>query len=246
MGILSTLLYRTRSMWPPLKFNGLLVPVAGDHISLQIWKTLWKQCYEGPEILAVNQLVKPGDKILEMGSGIGVVSAIASKISPDIQIEAYEANPSLIKFIQHLHKLNDIENVHVNNAILLPTNKETSRKLNLRTHFTESSILDAIESEQSVEIPVKDFRKVLKDFRPDVLICDIEGGEEELFNGIDLSGFRAIILEIHPHLISRKTIKRIYNLCAHSNLYPCIEYSGAQVVAFERIEVSEILVEQAV
>lgn len=230
-------------MWPPLKFNDLLVPVDGDHISLQIWKTLWKQCYEAPEVLAVEKLVKPGDKILELGTGIGVVSAIASKISPDIKIEAYEANPSLIKFIQRLHELNNITNIKINNAILLPADKESTRKLNLHTHFTESSIMDTIKSEQSVDIPVKDFRKILREFGPDVLICDIEGGEEELFNDIDLTGLRAIILEVHPHMISRGAIKRIYDLCARADLYPCVEYSSGQVIAFSRVDNSETVAE---
>ncbi|PIE15648.1 MAG: hypothetical protein CSA68_06410 [Rhodobacterales bacterium] len=236
MGLLVTLLYRARALRPYLGFKGLKVPVTGAHVTRPVWKHLWKGDYEAPEILALQNLVRDGDVILEMGSGMGVVSAVASRLAENVHIEAYEANPTLIERIKDLHQINKIDNITVHNAILLPTSDETSRHLNLHENFTESSIVEGINSQSSVEVPVKDFRQVLQDVKPTVFMCDIEGGEEELFQGIDLSGIRAVILELHPKVISRAAIKAIYDTCARAGLYPRIEWSTEQVVAFERVE----------
>lgn len=235
MGLYFSTLYKARSLRPVLRFRGLKVPVSGPHISRSVWKHLWKGDYEAPEIFALQNLLKSGDSVLELGTGMGVVSSIAAKLHPDIKIEAYEANPALIEPIRSLHKMNRITNINIHNAILLPTENQTFRKFNLHEKFTESSIKEEISSIRSIDVPVQDFRTVLNKIRPDVLVCDIEGGEEELFVGVDLRGIRAVVLELHPEVVSRPAIKVIFDVCARAGLYPRIEYSSERVVAFEKV-----------
>ncbi|WP_322867192.1 FkbM family methyltransferase [Aquicoccus sp. G2-2] len=236
MGILITALHKARILHPVLNFRGIKVPVAGDHISRTLWKHIWKGGYEGPEIEALSSLIRPGDRILELGTGMGLVSGVAANLHPDVKIEAYEANPALIPAIHKLHELNGITNINVNNAILLPTDDTTPIRFNLHENFTMSSIKNTIDSSGYVEVERRDFRKVLSEFRPDILACDIEGGEEELFTGVTLQGLRSLIIEFHPKLISRSAVKRIYDLCADAGLYPRIELSSLQVVAFDKID----------
>lgn len=235
MGLLISTLYGARALRPALNFRGINVPVTGDHVSRTVWKHIWKGGYERPEIEALLGLMRDGDRILELGTGMGIVSGVAATARPSVQIEAYEANPALIPAIHKLHQMNGISNVTVNNAILLPTDDTTPIRFNLHRNFTESSISDAIESRDFVEVERRDFRRVLADFQPDILVCDIEGGEEELFKGVALKGLRALIIELHPKIISREATRRIYDLCAEAGLYPRIELSAQQVVAFERI-----------
>lgn len=236
MGLLTSLLYRARAFRPMLEFRGLKVPVAGDHVSRTVWKHIRKGGYERPEIDALSALVRPGDRILELGTGMGIVSGVVARQHPDVSIEAYEANPALIEPILELHELNGIKNVRVHNAILLPTGDTTPMRFNLHSNFTESSISDAISSEASIDVPVRDFRTILAEFRPDILVCDIEGAEEHVFDGVDLGGLRAVVIELHPHLISRDATERIYDTCAEAGLAPSDAHSSHQVVAFERAE----------
>lgn len=244
MGLYITTLYKARRLRPVLHFKGLKVPVTGPHISRSVWKHLWKGGYEAPEIFALQRLLKSGDTVLELGTGMGVVSAVAAKMHPNITVEAYEANPALIEPIHNLHKMNAITNINVNNAILLPTDTESVRKFNLHKNFTESSIRDGISSANSVDVPVQDFRAVLNKIRPDVFVCDIEGGEEEVFVEADLNGIRAVVLELHPEIVSRAAIKMIFDVCARAGLYPRIEYSSERVVAFEKVGASTTTAEQ--
>lgn len=140
----------------------------------------------------------------------------------------------LVPAIQELHALNDIDGITVHNEILMPDPQQSSYKFNLHHHFTEGSINSTVPTVASVDIAARDFNQVMADLRPTVFICDIEGAEEDLFVGIDLSSLRVIVLEIHPHLISAQVIANIDSLCAKYALFANPHYSTAQVIAYER------------
>ena len=227
--------FRFRKFYPTLRFRNLVVPVDGPHISPTVFKHLWKGGYEKPEIDALSALLCENDRVLELGAGMGIVSGVVAQHKKNLSFQSYEANPDLIRPIKHLHKLNGIVNIDVRNEILLPTSDATPIRFNIHENFTESSLNENVQSESSVEVPVRDFRKVLEEFAPNILVCDIEGAEAELFQDVDLSGLRALVIELHPRLISRQATKKIYDLCMQAGLYPRVELSSHQVVAFEQV-----------
>lgn len=218
-----------------VEYYGLTVPITHDQMPKPVIEQLLQNAYEVPEINALINLINDGDRILELGTGIGIVSGIASQIRDNITIETYEANPNLIEHIHALHSLNGIKNVQVNNAILTPDPSVETRPFHLHQYFPEGSVIETKLTEGTIDVPVLDFNAVVSRFSPSVLVCDIEGAEADIFSGANLSGFRAIILEMHPHLISRQAVKQIYDSCSAAKLYPVQEFSDALVVAFERI-----------
>lgn len=236
MGLWITALYSARRLWPVLSFRGLKVPVTGAHVSRPVWKHVWRGDYEAPELDALRALLRPTDRVLELGTGMGLVSGVVAKEFPAIHVYAFEANPSLIPVIEALHKRNEIANVTLRNEVLLPNPREASIRFNLHRNFTESSLSDRIESQSAVDVPVRDINAVVAEVRPDVFVCDIEGAEAQVFDGLDLAGLRVVVIELHPHLLKRAEIKLIYDTCAKAGLYPRVEHSDLTVVAFERVE----------
>lgn len=236
MGLLVSTLYKTRGIRPKLRFRNLTVPVNGTHVSRTVWKHLWKGGYERPEIDASLALLQSGDRVLELGTGMGIVSGVLAKSDPSVTIKTFEANPNLVDAIANLHNVNGLTNVAPNNAILLPSAKDGETiTFNLHKNFTESSV-ERIESAQAVEVPVQDFQTTFNAFSPDVMICDIEGSEARLFDGISLKGLRALVIELHPDLITRADVKRIYDICYDAHLYPRVDLSNLHVEVFERTE----------
>lgn len=233
--------FRIRTIWPRLKFHGLRVSMQGDHVSLAVWKRVFRGDYEAPEIKALLALLKPNDKLLELGAGMGLVSAVAAKMFPSLVIHSYEANPAMIPVINELHESNRITNISVHNVVLMPVEEDGERTFYVAKSFAESSLLD-VGSDSGrafprslLQVAQRDIRKALSEFRPDVLICDIEGGEAELFQDIDLSCLRALVLELHPDRIGRIAEARIYDTAAAAGLYPKIELCSGTVVAFEKV-----------
>ena len=65
--------------------------------------------YEGQELAGALALVRPGDRVVEMGAGIGFVGAVVAQNVPDVHVLSFEANPALIPHIQELYRLNALQ-----------------------------------------------------------------------------------------------------------------------------------------
>lgn len=216
-------------------YRGLRVPVTGQHVIKGIVDQLLDGDYESPETDAIMALLKPDDTVLELGVGIGVVSALAAQAAPQARIECFEANPNLIEPIRDLHEANGITNVTVNNAVLVPGPGGGTRRFHLHPSFASGSLVETSESSGSTDVPAIGFAETVEKLCPNFLIMDIEGGEAEILTGADLSGFRVLVLELHPDVLTRPEVKGIFDACIGSGLYPRVELSRGQVVAFERV-----------
>ena len=220
----------------PIEYHGLTVPVSEAHMPFPILIQIAEDAYEKPELLAAKGLVKNGDRILEMGTGLGIVSGLISRMAESVVIRSFEANPSLLPHIAELHRMNDISNVSVQHAMLQPDPTEKTRTFHIHKYFSEGSVFQSEMSEETIEIPVVDLNEVVAEFKPTVLVCDIEGAEEIVIPNADLSTLRAIVLEVHPSMMSRAGMKAVFDACLGAGLYPRVELSTEQVVAFERID----------
>lgn len=230
-------LYRIyRPLFPELGLYGLRVPTAAPQISRKIFKQLIGRTYEKPEVKALLAVLRRSDRVMELGSGLGIVSAVAARHADKGVVRTYEGNPELLDHINTLHRRNGLTSITLFNEILLPAPMQDHVAFNVHPRFAESSVVGAADGKRQVLVPCRDVNAVLAEFRPDVLICDIEGGEELLFDGIDLTGVRAFVIELHPHVISRVAVRRIFDTCAQAGLYPRVELSSGTVVAFERVD----------
>jgi len=219
----------------PVAYRGLAVPVS-EHMPVPILMQILEDDYERPELLAAKGMIKDGDHVLEMGTGLGIVSGLISRMAKGVEILSFEANPNLLPHIADLHRMNDITNVSVTHAMLEPHPAAETRRFHIHQYFAEGSIYRTEMSEDTIEIPVADLNVVISEFKPTVLVCDIEGAEEVALPDGDLSGLRALVLELHPNIVSRAGMKRIFDACVTANLYPRVELSTQQVIAFERVD----------
>lgn len=235
MKLKTLVLRRWHRLRGALAYEGLTVPLDNDVVSDSILDALWKQRYEQPEIFALSGLIRPADRVLELGAGMGIVSGIFAKRFPQITVTSYEANPALAPVIAKLHQCNGITNVDLRSALVAPMAMGLTRKFKIHKHFTESSLVAESADQAIVEVPVHDPDAVMAALRPDVLLCDIEGGEEELIPQLPLTGLRAAVIELHPHIVSRAGISRIFNAFLDAGLVPVVELSTATVVAFDRV-----------
>ena len=157
--------------------------------------------YEGQEIAGALEVVQPGDKVLELGAGIGIVGAVVAKNAKPAKVLSFEANPGLIEHINALYKLNRLSSkIEVRNEVLIsaPDAPETMA-FHIRNSYLGSSLIDSdTRATTRVDVPTADYAKVHKDFAPDVLLMDIEGGELDFLRHASLEGVRAIVIEFHP------------------------------------------------
>ncbi len=166
--------------------------------------------YEGQEIAGALAVIRPGDKVLEMGAGIGLVGAIAAKTGKPAKVLSFEANPDLIPHINALYKLNGLgKTIEVRNEVLIsaPDAPETI-PFHIRNSYLGSSLIDTDKrATTKVEVPTASFEQVHRDFHPDVILMDIEGGELDFLRHASLEGVRAIVIEFHPEAYGKEGMR---------------------------------------
>lgn len=157
--------------------------------------------YEGQEIAGALAVIRPGDHVLEMGAGIGLVGAIAARNGKPAKVMSFEANPNLIEHIRALYRLNRLsKKIEVRNEVLISDpNAPKAMTFHIRNSYLGSSLIDSdTRATTQVEVPTASYSDVHAAFAPDVLLMDIEGGELDFLRHASLDGVRAIVIEFHP------------------------------------------------
>ena len=76
--------------------------------------------YEGEEIAGALSVVRPGDRVLELGAGLGLVGAVTAKNADPEAVLSFEANPELIPHTRALYRANGLDGlIELRNAVLL-------------------------------------------------------------------------------------------------------------------------------
>jgi FkbM family methyltransferase len=160
--------------------------------------------YERGEAEALLRLVRTGAKILELGGGLGFISALLCKTT---KIESYvivEADSRLLPLINRTHHLNQISNVDIRLGLITADRLALANgraRLALPENFLANSALLINRGYRETVVPVCSLNDLLEELRPDTLIVDIEGSEAGLFKDADLSSVQTILVEVHPELI---------------------------------------------
>ena len=192
--------------------------------------------FDSPFSGILARIIKPGDRIMELGGGIGFISALSARNPNTEAVKVFEANPQLIGYIRRLHEINGITNATAENAILLNDPGRRTAEFYLRQDFWASSLSPKPFGYSSViSVPVKSFNAELEAFAPTLIICDIEGGELDLFLNANLSGVSRVYLEIHQGVIGRMGVKRLFDAFSARNFHYDQHHSKAGVVLFSSV-----------
>ena len=139
-----------------------------------------------------------GDRVLELGGGIGMVAIECARRIGSEAVTSYEANPELESLIRENYSLNGVS---PDLRIAMVGEAEGSRSFHVSAKFSQSSIYDVGQADHAVEVPVHDFARVMAELRPTALVVDIQGAERELFRWGRFDGVRLILVEMHPHIV---------------------------------------------
>lgn len=217
-----------------LQSRNLRIPVDPAVMSPRIRKLLRDGSYEMRECHAMFKLVQRDDVVLELGTGIGYLSALISINKPVREIHTYEANPELIGYISRLHEANGVRNVKVHNKILGATKSDPVdfyvRKQILASSLDKDQGPDTIRRVAKIE--VEDINDALDRIQPTVLICDIEGAEATLLPQARFRTLRAAIIETHPQWIGSEGVRAVFDAMHGAGLTYFAKASEGKVVAF--------------
>lgn len=191
--------------------------------------------YEEKETKAAEIIIRRTDTILELGGGIGYMSTVLTKRLKVKHVHTFEANPSLLPYMRRFHEANGVsDRVTVHNALLAPR-KGKDKTFYIREDFLSSSLdPDVAPYSDTAQVEVRGLNATLKEIKPTVLVCDIEGAEAELFPAGDFSGLRAAIIETHPQWIHADGIRAVFDAMHKAGLTYFHRGSHGKVIVFKR------------
>ena len=213
--------------------RGVLIPIVPGIFSEFIATCVSQGTYEGDEASILDALIEPGDVVLEIGAGCGFISTLCAKNPLTEAVYCVEANPNLIDVIKLTHRINKV-NVTVYEEILAKEAGETD--FFLHKDFWASGTHSSLGT--PVKVKTTSFQSRLNALRPTVLVVDIEGGEESLFEAVDLSGVRKIMLELHQHIIGRTGMKKVFDLLSAQHFHYDAMHSTFCVVTFSHTDIA--------
>ena len=225
-----------------LEAHEIKIPYVKEVISDRMAHVIGRNRYEASEVKLLRKLMRPRDRVLELGAGVGVVSTCAAQIARDpSQVLSIEANPNLIPIIRETHRLNGVEGVEVVNGLGVGRSVEPDETIPfyLREHFWASSMspLDGDDSDTTTEVsvPLVNLNALIKAHRPSILVMDIEGAEADLLPQLDLSSVRSLVVELHPRVYQNEgTARCSAALAACGFTYDARRSRGGTVVVFTR------------
>lgn len=228
---------------PPISSHGVAFPQDRSIITPRIARKLRKGIYETDEIAILGDLLSPGARILELGGGLGFVSSYALLHCAAGHVTSVEANPVLCDYIRRVHRANDISMsmAEVINGAALPRTAPEPAGGTLPFYVTEpfwSSALNepSAATQSRIDVPALQLGDLVEKSRPEVLVCDIEGGEADLFGDAPLDGVSHVMMELHTRVYGGEGIRRTFDgmhrqgFCYHQKL------SKADIVVFERLK----------
>lgn len=226
----------TKPRDPYVHPRGIRMPKHSQFTTGMIRKALRDGSYEMKEAEAVLATARPGDRVLELGGGIGFISALVAVARAPEAVLTFEANPDLLPYIRSVHAANGITCATVRGAVLSPAGGAPLpfyvRHNRLASSLDPGIAPDTIRATHSV--PQEAIGPVLQDFRPTLLICDIEGAEADLLPAADWSGLRAAIIELHPQWIGADGVRAVFDAMHRAGLTYYPKTAQGKVVTFRR------------
>ena len=216
-----------------LDVYGIRLHVPENIISPDVLLPIIKGGYERSEMMIITSVVKPGDRVLELGGGVGFLACYLQSNISNVQVCTVEANPDLIPLVERNLRLNSCK-AEVIQALAATHDGEAS--FNVSENFWSSSVMDIPSQYTTQKVRAIDTNGVIMRFKPNKMIIDIEGGEVDLVPTLDLAYIDALIIEVHQRYTGMKGVSAVFKALLDKGFTVDLECSRGNVYTFVKFE----------
>jgi FkbM family methyltransferase len=228
--------------WLQQKMRPQIVDIAGVKLKIPqlasqvIREAIYQGGYESTELEVVKARLSSNDVIMEIGTGLGLLSAYCAKTIGSDRVFTFEANPSLEQPIRDNYALNQVA---PNLEICLVGEQSGWGTFYVGDNFWSSSIFNKPQGAKPIRVPTVGFNEKLRAINPSFLLVDIEGGELQLVEYADFHNVRKLLIEIHSWVLSPEQIQAVKDRIS-SQGFQLVEAAGQDEFYFERSEANLI------
>jgi FkbM family methyltransferase len=212
--------------------HGVHVPIGREEVSEEIWTALKTGRYEANEARRVPRAIRPGDRVLELGAGLGVITSIIAEVE-DVRVWSFEADPQTAQLARRVIDLNCNGNVVLANGILAAGPPRKISFYQRADLWMSSEFAEQGPYERVIEITSQDIDVFITRYGINALVIDAEGAELDLLQNARLPGVERAFLELHDHLYGLAGVQAISAAMIRKGLIydprgssgPCVLYS---------------------
>jgi FkbM family methyltransferase len=191
-----------------LAIHGVKLPLSLTDVSPEIWRALASGTYEAKEARWVLLAVRSHDRVLELGTGVGVLTCLVARIE-GVHVWSFEPNPSSARLARRVIDANDLANITLSQGILA-AGPPREMMFYLREDLWMSSLLEHQGPYyETLSVRSANIDEFILQHQIDVVVMDIEGAERELLIHADLPGVKRVFLELHDYLYGLAGIREI-------------------------------------
>jgi FkbM family methyltransferase len=195
----------------------------------RIRSQLWTGRYEQQERAIIRAVVRRGDRVLEAGGGLGIVSLNIARIVGVDSLLIYEPQATVAAALRENGRRNGFE-LNVVERVL-------SSEAGQKDFWCDGPFVGAslhVRKGQHCYVQADDIAAVAAQFRPNVLVIDVEGEEDRLIQRCPLTDIDLVVVESHPAMIGHRRISAMYAQLIMAGLDLVHDYTEGRTVTFMR------------
>jgi len=197
-----------------------------DQGPIHFFKSLEQESWEIELIRFINELVKPGETILDVGAWIGPLTFLFSHlVGENGRVYSFEPNPESFYFLKYYSCTNELNNVYLYNmaisdlvgSITLHSPSQIDRMATILNPFDlQNSTVKASEFKfkWNCDCTTIDEFCINRNIKPDGIKIDVEGAEMNVLNGATkiIEKYNPwCLLEFHGPFLSEFERQRIWS-----------------------------------
>lgn len=217
--------------------NGVRLRVPDEMLNERIAGKLAAGRYEGHEAAAVAMRLRAGQRVLELGAGLGYIASLACRITGAENVVTVEANPAMIPVIRANLDCNGFKAATlIHGAVTGLEEDEHEIAFEQKNAFWAARLAEESSDPAAVvNVPMLRLRDLLAQHRPHVVVMDIEGAEAHLFERKWPRHVKSVMMELHPNQYPDTVIKRIVDCMSASGLTYDPGPSRGRILGFRRV-----------
>ncbi len=163
---------------------GVTLPLDGpsdaDLLIPEIRSEICSGAYSADLVRLLPDAVKPGDRVLVIGAGLGTVSSLIAKSDGVERVIAVEANTELTPYLERVHALNGVPWVETINAVLGDGWKGRVPFFARHDIRTSSLLPDDCSWQHTMMVPCMDLNLILTEEQITLIVCEIPTASAQL------------------------------------------------------------------
>lgn len=222
----------------PIDVHGIAVPLSEGTLPDRTERQLQRGRYQRGEVEAIRNLVRAGDRVLDIGAGLGLLTVAAALVDGVETVTSVEADPVVLPMLNEALATNGVaDRVTVVEALV--TAKGTAKS---DFYLREDILASSSDPEfgpytDKVKVSSAPINPLLKREKPDVIISSTDENQPDFWEAADLSGVRHVILKLFPKRYGEDAVRRIVDAFSAQGLrFNPSNVAGSNLMIFDRID----------